>query len=280
MGARLPAGVPGDRRARWPSCPPRACSPAPPPPRRSCATRSWRASACPRTRRSTSTASRVPTCACAPTEVEDARERYAQVDARARRGARPARRRRVASPSSTRRRAGGRRTKRSGSPDAGGRRRSTTRAWARRRGSRRSAGSSTASVEVMVATNAFGMGIDRADVRAVVHLAPPGIDRGLLPGGGPRRTRRRAAPGGSCSSRPATCRARRRLLESDGASRSRARPQVGALPRAAAMGGRRELPPRRDPALLRRRGGDARRMRPVRRLRGAGGDGDGRKTSR
>jgi ATP-dependent DNA helicase RecQ len=29
-------------------------------------------------------------------------------------------------------------------------------------------------VEVVVATNAFGMGIDRADVRCIAHLAPPG----------------------------------------------------------------------------------------------------------
>jgi ATP-dependent DNA helicase RecQ len=33
---------------------------------------------------------------------------------------------------------------------------------------------SDGTLEVVVATNAFGMGIDRADVRAVLHLAPPG----------------------------------------------------------------------------------------------------------
>jgi ATP-dependent DNA helicase RecQ len=33
---------------------------------------------------------------------------------------------------------------------------------------------STGQLEVVAATNAFGMGIDRADVRAVIHLSPPG----------------------------------------------------------------------------------------------------------
>ena len=138
-------------------------------------------------------ASRGRTWRSARVEVDDARERDAQVDALLAEALGGPGRARAARRSSTRRRASAPRRRRRGSPRRGWRAAVYHAGLDRgRRASARSARSLDGELEVVVATNAFGMGIDRADVRAVVHLAPPGLDRGLLPGGGPRRPRRRA----------------------------------------------------------------------------------------
>lgn len=73
----------------------------------------------------------------------------------------------------------------------------------------------TDAADVMVATNAFGMGIDRADVRAVVHLGPPGsIEAYYQEIGRAGRDGRDAF--GLLLVAPADLPLRRRLLEMDG----------------------------------------------------------------
>jgi len=73
----------------------------------------------------------------------------------------------------------------------------------------------TDSADVMVATNAFGMGIDRPDVRAVVHLGPPGSIEAYYQEVG-RAGRDGADAFGLLLVAPGDLPLRRRLLETDG----------------------------------------------------------------
>ncbi len=68
-------------------------------------------------------------------------------------------------------------------------------------------------LDVIVATNAFGMGIDRADVRAVIHLAPPGSIEAYYQEVGRAGRDDLDAIGVLCTS-PGDLPLRRRLLES------------------------------------------------------------------
>jgi len=70
-------------------------------------------------------------------------------------------------------------------------------------------------LEVVVATNAFGMGIDRADVRAVIHLAPPGSIEAYYQEVG-RAGRDGESAVGQMLVGPGDLARRRALIESDG----------------------------------------------------------------
>ena len=140
--------------------------------------------------------------------------------------------------SSTACRASPSRRRPSSSSSRASRRCRTTRVSTRRRGQRNQSRFLREDGIVMVATIAFGMGIDKPDVRFVAHLDLPEVGRGLLPGDRSRRARRSAV---------------------DGVARLRPARRHAAAPHDRPVRGRRrappqaQCPPRRDARPLRDR---------------------------